>query len=175
MANIQDFKSQLIGGGARPNLFKVTLPFPTFAAGAGETRQLSFLAKGAQLPASTIGVINVPYRGRQLKVAGDRIFPEWTITVINDTSFAVRDAFEKWMNGINEHQNNVGLDIVEYQVDAKVEQLGRNNDVLSAYDFKSIFPTELSTVELSFETNDTLEEYSVTFQVNWWEKTGVTS
>mgnify|MGYP003638261908 FL=1 len=107
MANVDDFKSQLIGGGARANLFQVTVTNPPIGAGLN-TELLAFTCKGAQLPASVIAQIDVPFRGRQLKVAGDRTFENWTITAYNEDSQDVRSAFESWMNSINQHVNNVG-------------------------------------------------------------------
>ena len=104
---VDDFKSKIRGGGARPNLFKATVNFPTYAA--GDVELTSFMCKGAQLPASVTNVIDVPFRGRQLKVAGDRTFEPWTVTIINDTDFAVRDSMERWLNGINNHKANAGL------------------------------------------------------------------
>ena len=113
---VDDFKAKLTGGGARPNLFKATINFPAYAGGDSEFT--SFMVKGAGLPASVIASIDVPFRGRQLKIAGDRTFEPWTITVINDSEMRVRNSFETWMNGINEHVNNTGLqNPTDYQAD----------------------------------------------------------
>ena len=113
---VDDFKSKLVGGGARNNLFKVTMNFPSYAQ--GDVELSSFMCKAAQLPASVINPIVVPFRGRQLQIAGDRTFEPWTVTIINDTDFAVRDAMERWSNGINQHNSNTGLvDPVSYQAD----------------------------------------------------------
>ena len=106
---VDDFKAKLKGGGARPNLFRVTLNFPAYAGGNAELT--SFMCKGAQLPASTINAVDVPFRGRQLKIAGDRTFEDWSVTVINDTGFEVRNAMERWMNGMNGHTANTGFTI----------------------------------------------------------------
>ena len=125
---LEDFKSKLIGGGARPNLFEVELGFPTFATGNDTTiSELSrFMIKAANLPASNVGVIEVPFRGRNLKIAGDRTFDVWTITIINDVDFKLRTTFEKWMNAINKHDDNSGLiNPAQYQRDAIVKQFGR--------------------------------------------------
>ena len=119
---VDDFKSKLRDGGARPNLFQVTINYPGFANGDAELT--SFLVEAASLPGSTFGSIVVPFRGRQLKMAGDRVFAEWTTTIINDTDFAVRDAIERWMNGINAHSANTGLTSpIAYEADLKVDQL----------------------------------------------------
>ena len=161
---VDDFKSKLRGGGARANLFKATINFPRYAGGDVETT--SFLCKAAQLPASTVGVIPVPFRGRELKIAGDRTFAEWTPTIINDTDFNVRNAMERWMNGINEHSANTGLvNPVDYQADLLVDQLDKDGDVLKRYAFRGCFPTEVGAIDLSYETVNALEEFTVTFQV----------
>ena len=109
MANITDFVSKLKGGGARANQFKVTLPFPGYAAVGGETESMAFLCTSTQLPASTLGEITIPFRGRNVYLAGDREFAEWTTTIINDTDFSIRNAIERWSNGINNHSDNEGL------------------------------------------------------------------
>lgn len=171
---VDQFKSKLVGGGARPNLFKATLNFPTYAGGNVELA--SFMCKAAAIPASTVGVIEVPFRGRVLKVGGDRTFEPWTVTVINDTNFEIRNAFESWMNGINAHQANTGLvNPVDYQADLLVEQLDKDGTTLKSYDFIGCFPSNVSEIELSWDTNDTIEEYTVEFQVQYWESAGVTS
>jgi len=165
---VDDFKSKLKGGGARPNLFNVKVNFPAYALGDAELT--SFMAKGAQLPASQMGEIVVPFRGRQLKIAGDRTFDVWTITVINDTGFEVRNAMERWMNGINSHNENTGFnDPAEYQTDLTVDQLDKDGLVLKTYNFRSCFPTEVSAIDLSYDTESTIEEFTVTFQVQYWE------
>ena len=126
---VDDFKSKLRGGGARPNLFKATVNFPGYAG--GDVELTSFLCKAAQLPASVMNVVEIPFRGRQLKIAGDRTFESWTVTVLNDTDFNVRNAMERWMNGINAHQANTGLtNPVDYQADLIVEQLDRDESVI---------------------------------------------
>ena len=165
---VDDFKSKLRGGGARANLFKATINFPRYAGGDVETT--SFLCKAAQLPASTVGVIPVPFRGRELKIAGDRTFAEWVPTIINDTDFDVRNAMERWMSGINEHSANTGLvNPVDYQADLLVDQLDKDGDVLKRYAFRGCFPTEVGAIDLSYETVNALEEFTVTFQVQYWE------
>ena len=168
---ISDFKSRLSGGGARPNLFEVELAFPNAVAIDNDVLQKSrFLVKAAALPASTIAPIDVPFRGRILKIAGDRTFETWTITVLNDTDFSIRSAFEKWMNIINKMSDATGLvDPEAYQKDATVKQLDRDGSVLRSYKFWDIFPTNISTIDLSYETTDTLEEFTVELQVQWWE------
>ena len=171
LRTISDFKSRLSGGGARPNLFEVELAFPNAVGIENDVLQKSrFLVKAAALPASTIAPIDVPFRGRILKIAGDRTFETWTITVLNDTDFSIRSAFEKWMNIINKMSDATGIvDPEEYQKDATVKQLDRDGSVLRSYKLCDIFPTNISTIDLSYETTDTLEEFTVELQVQWWE------
>ena len=171
LRKISDFKSSLSGGGARPNLFEVELAFPDAVAIANDVLQKArFLVKAAALPASTISPVDVPFRGRILKVAGDRTFETWTVTVINDTDFAIRSAFEKWMNAINKLDDASGItDPEQYQKDAMVHQLDRDGSVLRSYKFWDIYPTNISTIDLSYETTDTIEEFTVEMQVHWWE------
>ena len=199
---LEDFKARLIGGAARPNLFECEINFPTFATETtvtggnttDNTRSVSelsrFMIKTANLPASTVGVIDVPFRGRNLKIAGDRTFDVWTITVINDIDFTIRTAFERWMNAINKHDDNTGLiNPAQYQRDAIVKQFGRssvssaNSDVtspvltgpgdsipvLKAYKFFGIFQTSVSAIDLSYDSADTIEEFTVDLQVQWWD------
>ncbi len=165
---VDDFKSKIRGGGARPNLFKATVNCPTYAA--GDVELTSFMCKGAQLPSSVTNVIDVPFRGRQLKVAGDRTFEPWTVTIINDTDFAVRDSMERWLNGINNHKANAGLtNPVDYQADLIVDQLDRDGNEIKTYNFRGAFPVNISNIELSYETVDTIEEFTVEFQIQYWE------
>lgn len=170
---VDDFKSKLRGGGARPNLFKATVNFPGYAG--GDVELTSFLCKAAQLPASVMNVIEVPFRGRQLKIAGDRTFETWTATILNDTDFTIRNSMERWMNGINSHQANTGLtNPVDYQADLIVEQLDRDETVLKTYNFRGAFPINVSAIDLNYETVDTVEEFTVEFAVQYWES-GTTS
>jgi len=168
---ISDFKSKLTGGGARPNLFEVELAFPSTVAVENDVLQKArFLVKAAALPASTIASVDIPFRGRILKVAGDRTFETWTITVINDVDFSIRSAFEKWMNTINRMSDATGLtNPVDYQKDAIVKQLDRDGSVLRSYKFWDIFPTNLSAMDLNYETTDTIQDFTVELQVHWWE------
>jgi len=165
---VDDFKSKLIGGGARANMFKVTCNFPSYAA--GDVELTSFLVKGAQMPASIISPIMIPFRGRQLQIAGDRTFEPWSITVINDVDFSVRGSFERWMNGINNHNENTGLsNPTDYQADMIVEQLNKAGEVTKKYDIRGTFPTNLSAIELSYDSENQIEEFTVELQVQYWE------
>jgi hypothetical protein len=168
---VDDFKAKLRGGGARPNLFKATINFPSYANGDPELT--SFMCKTAQLPGSTFGVIDVPFRGRILKMAGDRTFEVWTVTIINDTDFAVRNALERWSNGINAHSTNTGLvSPINYEADLKIEQLDRNGDSLKEYVFRGAFPNEIAPIDVSYETVDAIEEFTVTFTYQYFEALG---
>ena len=171
LRKISDFKSKLTGGGARPNLFEVELAFPNAVAIENDVLQKArFLVKAAALPSSTINPIEIPFRGRILKIAGDRTFETWTITVINDVDFVIRSAFEKWMNVINKLDDATGLQNPDdYQKDAMVHQLDRDGGILRSYKFWDIFPTNLSAIDMSYETTDTLEEFTVEMQVHFWE------
>ena len=170
MPNINDFKSRLRGGGARPNQFKVTLPFPGYAAVGGETSDLAFLCRATALPGQSIPSFDVPFRGRLLKLAGDRTFEPWTITVMNDTDFKLYRAFERWMNGINNMTDNEGIaNPADYQVDGFVDQLDRNGATLKSYTYRGLFPTNLASIALNYSDNDKIEEFDVTFAIQFFE------
>ena len=172
LRTITDFKSKMAGGGARPNLFEVELVFPDPIAIENDVKEKSrFLVKSfALLPASNITPIEVNFRGRILKIAGDRTFDTWTVTVINDVDFSIRSAMEKWMDFINSMEDATGAqDPALYQPDAYVHQLDRDGSTLRSYKFHDIFPTNISAIDLSYETVDTVEEFTVEFQVQWWE------
>lgn len=170
LRKITDFKNKLTGGGARPNLFEVVLTFPDAATPNTTTLDKSrFLIKAANLPASNVAPIDVPFRGRILKVAGDRTFDSWTVTVINDTDFSIRSAFERWMNTFNRLSDNSGLtNPADYQSDAYVYQLDRDGSVLRSYRMYDLFPTQVSPIELSYDAQG-IEEFTVELQVLWWE------
>lgn len=165
---VDDFKSKLRGGGARPNLFKATINFPAYAG--GDVELTSFMCKAAQLPQSVTNSFPVAFRGRELKVAGDRTFEDWTVTIINDTDFAIRDSFERWMNGINAHSANTGLvNPVDYQSDLIVDQLDRDESVIKRYNFRGAFPVTVGEIALDYDTRDTIETFDVTFSYQYWE------
>ena len=171
LRTITDFKSKMSGGGARPNLFEVELVFPDPIAIENDVKEKSrFLVKAAQLPASNITPIEVNFSGRILKIAGDRTFDTWTVTVINDVDFSIRSAMEKWMNFINKMEDATGAqDPALYQPDAYVHQLDRDGSTLRTYKFHDVFPTNVSAIDLSYETVDSVEEFTTEFQVQWWE------
>lgn len=166
---IDDFKSKLAGGGARPSLFKATVNFPSYVTSAN-VELTSFLAKQATIPGSIIGSFDLGFRGRKLKMAGDRVFENLTLTIINDAEFDVRNAFEEWMNGINEHQENTGLvDLNEYSSDVVVEQLRKDGTVSKKYDFRGCWPLSVAAIDLNYDTADAIEEFTVELAVQYWE------
>ena len=170
LRKITDFKSKLSGGGARSNLFEVVLSFPDIAkTGTAVLDKSRLLVKSAALPGSAITPLDVAFRGRTLKVAGDRTFESWTVTIINDTDFSIRSAFENWMNKINRLSDNTGVtNPADYHADAFVYQLDRDGSTLRAYHFYDIFPTSISAIQLSYE-NDAVQEFTVEMQILWWE------
>lgn len=162
--SLSSFKANFQSG-ARPNLYAVTIS----ELGGG----VEFLCKAASLPSSTIGQIEVPFRGIPLKMAGNRVFADWTVTILNDTDFAIRKAAELWMDSIMGHQTNVGAaTIASYFRDAKVQQLDQEGNVVYTYEFKDIWPTEIGEVDLAMDSNDVIEEFTITFAVNRWESDG---
>lgn len=184
LKTLDNFKAQLAGGGARPNLFEVSITYPTslttansnsqpIAAPTGATSTdslLTFMVKAAALPASNITPIEIPFRGRTLKVAGERTFDTWTITVLNDVDFKIRTSFEQWMNGISRISDASGeVNPTTYQKEATVSQLDRLGNAVRNYKFYGIFPTNVSQIDLSMDSTDTIEEYTVEFQVQYWE------
>jgi len=170
LGSVDEFKARLAGGGARPNLFQVTLANPRGGLDVElDVDFASFMCETAQLPASSVGTLIVPFRGRQLKMAGDRTFDVWTVTVINDTGFKVRNEMEKWMNAIANHSDAGGVQNPElYMADLKVEQFDRDESVIKTYSFKDAFPTEISPIELSYADNDNVERFTVTFTYQYW-------
>ena len=168
--NVNEFRTQMVGDGARPNLFEVGLPFPGFAAPGNAQAKTTFMARGAQIPGASIGVVPVTYFGRELKFAGNRIFADWTITVINDEDFIIRNAMERWMNGINGHTTNVGLvNPTDYQADLIVEQLDRDGTSIKRYDFRGAFPTLVGEIDLDYDVSGQIEEFAVSFAYQYWE------
>ena len=170
---VDDMKAKLVGGGARPNLFKVTMAFPSYVT--ADVSLASYMCKASSMPASIIASIEVPFRGRQLKVAGDRTFDPWSVTVINDTDFNVRNSFEQWMNGINQHKANTGLtQPSSYMADMIVEQLDKDGTVEKTYNIRGTFPTNLGAIELSYDSENAIEEFEVELQVQYWESNKTT-
>jgi hypothetical protein len=172
--NVAEFRANMVGDGARPNLFAVSLVFPTGVAnGVGAGQKVTFMAKGAQLPGSTVGTVPVFYFGREMKLPGNRTFPDWTLQIINDEDFAIRNGLESWLNTINGHNSNLrGTNAKgpsDYSVDATVTQYGKAGDVIKTYKFVGLFPLDIAPIDLDWGSNDSIEEYSTTFAYQWWE------
>jgi hypothetical protein len=170
MANISDFKAQLIGGGARPNQFRVELSFPTYVTGgAAVGLQSQFLCKAATLPASTVENLPIQYRGRQVNFAGERAFAPWTVSIYNDTTFAIRNAMEVWSDGIQNHsQTNGRVNPRDYQVDLQVHQLDRNGAIVKTYLFHDAYPTSIGQIAVDYENANQMELFDVEFTYNYW-------
>lgn len=205
MSTIDQFKNNLIGGGARNNQFRVTGGFPAnlitgiagaagsllggaagqvigaagVAAGAvtGSTagNKLQFLCKSATIPPSTLGTVVVPYRGKELKVSGDRTFETWPITCINDTDFDLRKAFEQWSNSLSTHKSNIAVNQLNYMQDWKVEQLDRSGSVLQTYNLRGCWPARVSEIMLAYDSTNTIEEFQIALEYQYWENSDSTS
>jgi hypothetical protein len=177
MANIDDFKASLRGGGARANQFRVTITAPTGIFTGLDPRTTSFLVRAASLPGQTLSPIEVPFRGRKIYIAGDREFAdEWTTTVMNDTDFMVRTAIERWMNGINDLADGTGKNSPgDYQTDLMVEQLDRDNKVLKRYIFRYAWPTSVTAIDLTSDQADAIEEFDITWRYHYFEASSVQS
>ena len=184
--SITNFRDRLVGGGARPNMFEVNLTLPSGVIPQGDfTQDIRFMIKAAEIPAANIGNIPVPFRGRILPVAGDRTFDPWTVTVINDAQFNIRDALEQWSNKINDLQFDVGdINPADYQTKAEVFQLSRQGGAavsssggedivtLRQYDFEGIYPNAVSSIPLDYGATDQIEEFQVTFNYLFWTVKG---
>lgn len=178
-SNVKDFLSK-VKSGVKPNLFRVKLDWPTGLGISQADKELgSFLCKSAALPASNLGVIDVPFRGRVVKVAGDRTFDTWSVTIINDVDFRLRNLFEAWLQNINAHEDNIAELINPeeggdgYTKDLVVHQLGRSGEekqdnYVKTYKLWGCFPTQISQIDLAYDSNDQIEEFTVEFQVQYW-------
>jgi hypothetical protein len=171
--NVNEIRSQLALGGARPALFNINITNPVNSAGDAK---MEFMARAGQIPASTLGTIEVGYFGRKIKIAGDRTFAEWTVTVVNDEDFLIRNAMESWMSAINRHEDNdrdFGTSApFLYKSQGHVQQYAKSGRGLRNYQFTGLWPTEVSTIDLDWNTTDTIEEFTVTFQYDYWKVSG---
>jgi len=170
---IDQFIANLSEGGARPNLFRVDGSFPSGVGETGATKLLQFHCKGASLPASTLGTIQLPFRGRYAKIAGDRVFDPWNITIINEAGFPLRNAFEKWSESINNNLTNVGSGgnghkFSVYKAQWFVTQLGRNGNDMETYLLHDCWPQTIAPITLSFDSNNTIEEFDVTLEYQYF-------
>ncbi len=182
---IDSFKSSVVSDFARPNLFQVDLSFPSevIANATGLSDLGKFTVRAANLPSSQMGIVEVPFRGRVLKIAGDRTVEPWTITILNDSRFALRNAFEAWVEKIQAANENItqtsGLgdesDATGYFTDMFVHQLSRDasssekSTILRSYKFTDVFPSNVSAIDLDFGSNDAVEEFTVELQVQYWQ------
>lgn len=179
--NIDTFKAQgLVGGGARPSLFKVR--FPAIPAGVltvvdDQSSDLEFVCRAAQIPASTIDPVNVPYWGRQIPLAGNRTFAPWTITVMNDEDYRHRNMFESWHNKINaivsNRQDSAQGNLLDYKVPANVLQFGKagpsdDSGIVRSYQFEGLFPVDIGAIQLDWDAGNQIETYDVTFVYDYW-------
>lgn len=177
VSNVNNFLGK-IGQGVKPNMFEVSIPFPTaLGASADDTELLTFLAKSSNLPGSTIGSIDVPFRGRTVRIAGDRTFDNWSATFFNDKDMKTRALFEQWMDNMNTHVGNTAPlftpgGTANYMKDLEVRQLEKdgelNGSVIRAYKFWHCFPTSISQIDLAYDSNDQIEEFTVEFQMSYW-------
>lgn len=178
--NVDNFRTAMKNDGARPNLFEVSLLFPSFVELGGLAgSQSRFFCKTAQLPGTTIGAVTIPYFGREVKVAGNRIFADWTVSILNDEDFAIRNAFERWHRGINGNVTNLReLQAINtspaspgtsYAVDAEVVQYAKvGGTPIKKYKFVGLFPNDISPIDLDWGANDTIEEYAITLSYQYW-------
>jgi len=169
--NINEMRSQLVYGGARQNLFQVRINNPANNSGDLKT---PFMVQAAQIPESQLGVIPVYYFGRQMKLAGDRTFGDWTVTVINDEDFLIRNAMEEWSNRINRLERNV-RDINRYKSNATVIQYAKDGTAIREYKFDGVFPSVISPIELDWANTDQIESFQVTFTYDYWSVSGGTT
>ena len=171
--NVNELRSQLTFGGARSSLFQVTITNP---ANSTADIKIPFMVKASQVPASTLGTIEVPYFGRKIRLAGDRTFADWTVTVINDEDFLIRNAMEQWSNQINTMQGNLrqfgSSSPLLYKSTAEVTQFSKTGVPIRSYKFNGIFPSAISSIDLNWGDTDAIEEFQVTFQYDWWEVSG---
>lgn len=168
--NINDIRGQLSQGGARSTLFQVSITNPINPAGDLKT---PFMCRAAEIPGSTLGFVDVPYFGRKIKVAGDRVFQPWTVTIMNDEDFLVRNAMEQWSNAINSLQGNLrttGTSApLAYKQQALVTQYSKSGNILRQYQFNGVFPTDIAPITVDWNNTDMIEEFTVTFQYDYWE------
>ena len=169
--NINQFKSELVGGCARPTLFQcqITNPVNTTA-----DIKVPFMVRAAGIPESTVGQYSVPYFGRQVKYAGDRTFADWTVTVINDEDFAIRNAMEEWMNFINSHDSNSRGLPQQYKSNGQITQFSKDGSPLRTYVFEGMFPIAIDGIQMDWSATDSIEEFSITFQYDLWRVEGNT-
>lgn len=169
--NVNEFKSNLQFGGARPTLFQVQLTAPPQIGTGLDLQRVPFLVRTANLPAATLGLIQIPYFGRNVKMAGDRTFDAWTVTVINDEDFKIRNALETWSNAINQFRGNTRLNTAAnlgYKANATVTQYSKTGDTLRVYTFEGLYPASVGAIDLNWGAQDQIEEFQVQFEYDNW-------
>lgn len=174
--NINTFRSEFKGDGARPTLFEIIVTFPAALSGVFPTNEMRLMAKATTLPSSTLGIIEVPYFGRKIKVAGDRTFDDWNVTIINDEDFSVRNAFEFWHNAMDQYStssevkrvNGANANPMSYVQNVQVKQYGKQGDVIKIYNLVNAFPNMIGQIDVSWENNDQVEEFDVTFSFDYF-------
>ena len=185
--NVETFRSSLVADGARPNLFQIELAFPPVVQNAGQiggsfggnraSTDISFLANSTQLPPSIIGVARLNYFGREVKFPGDRVFPDWSINVINDETFGLKNAFELWSNALNSNSGIVrernSLYYLNYTTEAYVSQFSKNGSIVKKYKFVGVFPSQVDPINVAWNANDQIEEFGVTFSYQYWEDVAI--
>jgi hypothetical protein len=171
--NVNEIRSQLTLGGARGSLFQVTFSNP---ANSVADIKVPFMVRAAQIPESTLGTIEVPYFGRKVRLAGDRTFGDWSVTIINDEDFLIRNAMEEWSNRINSLEGNLRVfgaaAPLLYKSTAEVTQFSKTGVPIRSYKFNGIYPSSVSSIDLNWADTDSIEEFQVTFQYDWWEVSG---
>lgn len=179
--NINEMRARLSGGGARPNLFEIILPFPALAGSSSRSAassKLTFTCKAAQLPGADVTPINVPYFGRMIKVPGSRTFAEWTTTVINDEDFLVFNSLNSWMNSINSHEGNIreaGNAPVDFMSTGDVNHYGKAGNKIQTIQLINMWPSSVAPIDLGWENNDQIEEFTVIWQYDYWVNLPFTS
>jgi hypothetical protein len=177
--SISGFRAALVGGGVRPNLFQIVFAFPTLATPPGAANGLvTLLAESSSIPADKVSEIEVPYMGRKVYYPGDREFDPWTITIMNDENFVIRDSFEFWLSALNAHDANIRSPLAyspaQYTANGQVQQLSKTSDIpIKVYEMQGFFPTELGAIELDWATNNTIEKFQVTLRFQEWQAIGV--
>jgi hypothetical protein len=167
--SVNNFRAQLSGQGARPNLFEVIMPFPGAANPGDASEKFTFMCKAASIPGSDIAAFDVAYFGRNVKMAGNRTFPEWSTTIITDEDFAVHSGIVNWMNMMQAHTDNIrtgGPD--DWQVDAQVNHYGKSGDLIKSFTFINMFPTSLAGIDVGWDQNDAIEEFTCTWNYDYW-------
>jgi len=171
--NINNFKSQLQDGGARANLFRIIINFPGFVG--GNVEQTSFLCRAGAIPAAQVGIVEVPFRGRQLKLPGDRTFEDWTVSIYNDAAMEVHSAFVRWQDGMNGFTTNTGITNPETLfADLKVQQLDRQEKIVKEFLIEDAWPTQLGAIELNYDQTNAIEQFDVTFAYLQWSSVDTT-